>query len=206
MQDLTHTTERPAHTYTVTRSDCAKRVIIGCFQSYSVSIYGKIKTSFWTLCACLRSFGARVRCSIILQRRSRVARAVMDGGQVVWAPHPEEGYQRGLIVDVCTDTLTVEPLQGGKVCVCACACLCTCVCVCWVFWAAGIAKTVCFLLAGNTRFVTKHTCIHTHTHTHTYMYIPCLWWIEILMTALAFLDLATIDMHGFPFCHSSCSI
>jgi myosin-6 len=38
----------------------------------------------------------------------------MDGGQVVWAPHPEEGYQLGLIVDVSTDTLTVEPLQGGK--------------------------------------------------------------------------------------------
>ena len=42
--------------------------------------------------------------------------ALMDGGQVVWAPHPEEGYQLGLIVDVSTDTLTVEPLQGGKVC------------------------------------------------------------------------------------------
>ena len=41
---------------------------------------------------------------------------VMDGGQVVWAPHPDEGYQLGLIVDVSTDTLTVEPLQGGKVC------------------------------------------------------------------------------------------
>ena len=39
----------------------------------------------------------------------------MDGGQRVWAPHPEEGYQLGLIVDVSTDTLTVDPLQGGKV-------------------------------------------------------------------------------------------
>ena len=39
----------------------------------------------------------------------------MDGGQRVWAPHPEEGYQLGLIVDVSTDTLTVDPLQGEKV-------------------------------------------------------------------------------------------
>ena len=39
----------------------------------------------------------------------------MDGGQRVWAPHPDEGYQLGLIVDVSTDTLTVDPLQGGKV-------------------------------------------------------------------------------------------
>ncbi|CAI8049871.1 Unconventional myosin-VI, partial [Geodia barretti] len=38
----------------------------------------------------------------------------MDGGQRVWAPHPDEGYQLGLIVDVSTDTLTVDPLQGGK--------------------------------------------------------------------------------------------
>lgn len=43
------------------------------------------------------------------------AAAVMDDGQVVWAPHPVEGYQLGLIVDVATDTLTVEPLQGGQV-------------------------------------------------------------------------------------------
>lgn len=41
----------------------------------------------------------------------------MDGGQRVWAPHPEEGYQLGFIVDVATDTLTVEPLDGGQVCV-----------------------------------------------------------------------------------------
>ena len=43
----------------------------------------------------------------------------MDGGQRVWAPHPEGGggggYKLGLIVDVSTDTLTVDPLQGGKV-------------------------------------------------------------------------------------------
>ena len=53
------------------------------------------------------------------QERDRAGRecaAIMDGGQRVWAPHPEEGYQLGLIVDVSTDTLTVDPLQGGKVC------------------------------------------------------------------------------------------
>lgn len=40
----------------------------------------------------------------------------MDGGQRVWAPHPSEGYQLGTIVDVGTDTLTVEPLEpAGQV-------------------------------------------------------------------------------------------
>lgn len=36
----------------------------------------------------------------------------MDGGQQVWAPHPTEGYQLGLIVDVGADTLSVEPLDA----------------------------------------------------------------------------------------------
>lgn len=41
----------------------------------------------------------------------------MDGGQRVWAPHPTEGYQIGLIVDVGADSLSVEPLgQPGQVC------------------------------------------------------------------------------------------
>lgn len=38
----------------------------------------------------------------------------MDGGQKVWAPHPLEGYQLGLIVDVGTDTLTVQPLASSE--------------------------------------------------------------------------------------------
>ena len=38
----------------------------------------------------------------------------MDGGQRVWAPHPVEGYQLGEIVDVGTDTLTVEPLNKSE--------------------------------------------------------------------------------------------
>ena len=53
-----------------------------------------------------------------LETRGRILAALveaMDDGQRVWAPHPEEGYQLGLIVDVSTDTLTVDPLQGGKV-------------------------------------------------------------------------------------------
>ena len=39
----------------------------------------------------------------------------MDDWQRVWAPHPDEGYQLGLIVDVSTDTLTADPLQGREV-------------------------------------------------------------------------------------------
>ena len=38
----------------------------------------------------------------------------MDGGQRVWAPHLTEGYQIGVIVDVGTDTLTVEPLDSSQ--------------------------------------------------------------------------------------------
>lgn len=38
----------------------------------------------------------------------------MDGGRKVWAPHPVDGYQLGIIVDVGTDTLTVEPLAAPK--------------------------------------------------------------------------------------------
>jgi hypothetical protein len=39
----------------------------------------------------------------------------MDDWQRVWAPHPDEGYQLGLIVDVSTGTLTADPLQGREV-------------------------------------------------------------------------------------------
>lgn len=35
----------------------------------------------------------------------------MDGNQRVWAPHPVEGYQMGIIVDVGADTLSVESLE-----------------------------------------------------------------------------------------------
>ena len=38
----------------------------------------------------------------------------MDGGQLVWAPHPEEGYQLGQIVDVGSDTLTVQPVSSSS--------------------------------------------------------------------------------------------
>ena len=39
-------------------------------------------------------------------------RLAMDGGKKVWAPHPEEGYQLGIIVDVGSDTLSVDPLSA----------------------------------------------------------------------------------------------
>lgn len=40
----------------------------------------------------------------------------MEDGKPVWAPHPTDGFQMGMIVDIGTDNLTIEPLnQKGKV-------------------------------------------------------------------------------------------
>lgn len=40
----------------------------------------------------------------------------MDDGKPVWAPHPTDGFQLGMIVDIGADTLTIEPLgHRGKV-------------------------------------------------------------------------------------------
>lgn len=39
----------------------------------------------------------------------------MDAGKKVWAPHIDEGFILGEICDFGTDTLTVQPLDGGKV-------------------------------------------------------------------------------------------
>uniref|UniRef100_A0A8C3Q0M9 Unconventional myosin-VI n=1 Tax=Chrysolophus pictus TaxID=9089 RepID=A0A8C3Q0M9_CHRPC len=40
----------------------------------------------------------------------------MEDGKPVWAPHPTDGFQMGMIVDIGTDYLTIEPLnQKGKV-------------------------------------------------------------------------------------------
>lgn len=40
----------------------------------------------------------------------------MDDGKPVWAPHPTDGFQLGMIVDIGADSLTIEPLnQKGKV-------------------------------------------------------------------------------------------
>ena len=40
----------------------------------------------------------------------------MDDGKPVWAPHPTDGFQLGLIVDIGADSLTIEPLNHkGKV-------------------------------------------------------------------------------------------
>uniref|UniRef100_A0AAY4AM60 Unconventional myosin-VI n=1 Tax=Denticeps clupeoides TaxID=299321 RepID=A0AAY4AM60_9TELE len=35
----------------------------------------------------------------------------MEDGKPVWAPHPTEGFQLGLIVDIGADSLTIEPLN-----------------------------------------------------------------------------------------------
>jgi myosin VI len=39
----------------------------------------------------------------------------MDHGRKVWAPDVNEGFQLGEICDFGTDTITVQPLSGGKV-------------------------------------------------------------------------------------------
>ncbi|XP_029688524.1 myosin VIb isoform X5 [Takifugu rubripes] len=39
----------------------------------------------------------------------------MEDGRPVWAPHPADGFQLGMIVDIGADALTIEPLnQKGK--------------------------------------------------------------------------------------------
>uniref|UniRef100_A0A8C4NXJ0 Unconventional myosin-VI n=1 Tax=Dicentrarchus labrax TaxID=13489 RepID=A0A8C4NXJ0_DICLA len=39
----------------------------------------------------------------------------MEDGKPVWAPHPTDGFQLGMIVDIGADALTIEPLnQKGK--------------------------------------------------------------------------------------------
>ncbi|MBN3274785.1 MYO6 protein, partial [Polyodon spathula] len=39
----------------------------------------------------------------------------MEDGKPVWAPHPVDGFQLGIIVDIGADSLTIEPLkQKGK--------------------------------------------------------------------------------------------
>ena len=39
-----------------------------------------------------------------------------DEGKPVWAPHPADGFQLGMIVDIGADTLSIEPVnQRGKV-------------------------------------------------------------------------------------------
>lgn len=43
-----------------------------------------------------------------------MAAECLDSGQIVWAPHLTEGYQLGRIVDLGTDTITVEPLDPSE--------------------------------------------------------------------------------------------
>lgn len=39
----------------------------------------------------------------------------MDGGKKVWVPHPTDGFKLGRIVDIGSDSITVEPFDtpGG---------------------------------------------------------------------------------------------
>lgn len=39
----------------------------------------------------------------------------MDQGKKVWAPHLQDGFILGEIVDFGTDTLSVQPSDGGKI-------------------------------------------------------------------------------------------
>ena len=39
----------------------------------------------------------------------------MDHGRKVWAPDMNEGFQLGEICDFGTDTISVQPLSGGKI-------------------------------------------------------------------------------------------
>ena len=36
----------------------------------------------------------------------------MDSGKKVWVPHPTEGYKLRRIVDIGSDTLTIEPFDA----------------------------------------------------------------------------------------------
>ena len=57
----------------------------------------------------------------------------MEDGKPVWAPHPVDGFQLAMIVDIGADSLTVEPLTqrskvssswplGAPVCTCVRVC------------------------------------------------------------------------------------
>ena len=54
----------------------------------------------------------------------------MDQGRKVWAPDALEGFQLGEICDFGTDTISVQPLSGGKVCFCDYFCFVNYVCDC----------------------------------------------------------------------------
>ncbi len=52
---------------------------------------------------------------ILINFYTEVAWAVMDQGRKVWAPDLNEGFQIGEICDFGTDTISVQPLSGGKI-------------------------------------------------------------------------------------------
>lgn len=39
----------------------------------------------------------------------------MDDGKKVWVPHPTDGFTLGRIIDIGTDTITVEPFKSKQV-------------------------------------------------------------------------------------------
>ncbi len=62
---------------------------------------------------------------------------IMDGGKKVWVPHPTEGFKLGRIVDIGSDSISIEPFDApGTVSVftiyiqyilfCGCGKKCTC--------------------------------------------------------------------------------
>lgn len=54
--------------------------------------------------------------SFIFSYRKYWIDPTMEDGKPVWAPHPTDGFQMGMIVDIGPDNLTIEPLnQKGKV-------------------------------------------------------------------------------------------
>ena len=38
--------------------------------------------------------------------------STMDGGKRVWVPHPIEGFKLGRIIDIGSDTISIEPFDA----------------------------------------------------------------------------------------------
>ncbi|PWA22596.1 hypothetical protein CCH79_00015149 [Gambusia affinis] len=63
----------------------------------------------WTCAAFQTRMRDMTRCGSAERRKA------MEDGKPVWAPHPTDGFQLGMIVDIGADALTIEPLnQRGK--------------------------------------------------------------------------------------------
>ena len=93
-------------------------------------------------------------------------RTAMEDGKPVWAPHPTNGFQLAMIVDIGADSLTVEPLtQRSKVSsswpLCAPACTC-------VHGAGTCTLSISFSLSVSIECTHAHTFTPTGTHTDTH--------------------------------------